>query len=318
MRIFATGAMNWVMGKALPDDVPIEAKMVSKAIERAQRTVEDRNFEIRKDVLKYDEVMNEQRKVVYKRRQQVLDGEDLKDQALEAIQAAIARAVDTFLPGDYEEEWDIAELLRYVAQYYPTETTEAQLTEVGTRDAITEHLTADALAKYEEKEAIVGAENLREIERRVMLSVIDQKWREHLYEMDYLQEGINLRAMGQKDPLVEWQREGFDMFEAMMGAVEDDFVRYVFHLQVVKEQEPAAPAPPPPPVLGPRRPGPGFGGAPRSRPRPKRPPAASSTKRRWPKPRMPVQAPVRVEKTPGRNDPCYCGSGKKFKFCHGR
>ena len=227
MRIFATGAMNWVMGKALPDDVPIEAKMVSKAIERAQRTVEDRNFEIRKDVLKYDEVMNEQRKVVYKRRQQVLDGEDLKDQALEAIQAAIARAVDTFLPGDYEEEWDMAELLRYVAQYYPTEVTEAQLNEIGTRNAITEHLTADALAKYEEKEEAVGAENLREIERRVMLSVIDQKWREHLYEMDYLQEGINLRAMGQKDPLVEWQREGFDMFEAMMGAVEDDFVRYV-------------------------------------------------------------------------------------------
>ena len=239
MRIFATGAMNWVMGKALPDDVPIEAKMVSKAIERAQRTVEDRNFEIRKDVLKYDEVMNEQRKVVYKRRQQVLDGEDLKDQALEAIQAAIARAVDTFLPGDYEEEWDFAELLRYVAQYYPTDTTEAQLTEIGNRHNITDHLTEEALAKYEEKEATVGAENLREIERRVMLSVIDQKWREHLYEMDYLQEGINLRAMGQKDPLVEWQREGFDMFEAMMGAVEDDFVRYVFHLQVVKEQEPA-------------------------------------------------------------------------------
>src|SRR5207247_5641025 len=127
MRIFATGAMNWVMGKALPDDVPIEAKMVSKAIERAQRTVEDRNFEIRKDVLKYDEVMNEQRKVVYKRRQQVLDGEDLKEQALEAIKAAIERAVDTFLPGAYEAEWDIPELLRYVAQYYQTDTPDAQL-----------------------------------------------------------------------------------------------------------------------------------------------------------------------------------------------
>ncbi|HLJ08689.1 MAG TPA: preprotein translocase subunit SecA, partial [Acidimicrobiia bacterium] len=190
MRIFATGAMNWVMGKALPDDVPIEAKMVSKAIERAQRTVEDRNFEIRKDVLKYDEVMNEQRKVVYKRRQQVLDGEDLKEQALEAIQAAITRAVDTFLPGDFEEEWDFGELLRYVAQYYPTDTTEAVLEEIGNRYNITDHLIEEALAKYEEKEAAVGEENLREIERRVMLSVIDQKWREHLYEMDYLQEGI--------------------------------------------------------------------------------------------------------------------------------
>ncbi len=317
MRIFATGAMNWVMGKALPDDVPIEAKMVSKAIERAQRTVEDRNFEIRKDVLKYDEVMNEQRKVVYKRRQQVLDGEDLKDQALEAIQAAIARAVDTFLPGDYEEEWDYPELLRYVAQYYPTETTEAQLTEIGNRYNITDHFTEEALRKYEEKEATVGAENLREIERRVMLSVIDQKWREHLYEMDYLQEGINLRAMGQKDPLVEWQREGFDMFEAMMGAVEDDFVRYVFHLQVVKEQEPAPQRPRRLQYSAAEDP---VGGAEALRQTAVAERAAGGLvdEEAVIEEEMPVQAPVRVEKTPGRNDPCYCGSGKKYKFCHGR
>ena len=317
MRIFATGAMNWVMGKALPDDVPIEAKMVSKAIERAQRTVEDRNFEIRKDVLKYDEVMNEQRKVVYKRRQQVLDGEDLKDQALEAIQAAIARAVDTFLPGDYEEEWDFTELLRYVAQYYPTDTTEAQLTEIGNRYNITDHLTEEALRKYEEKEETVGAENLREIERRVMLSVIDQKWREHLYEMDYLQEGINLRAMGQKDPLVEWQREGFDMFEAMMGAVEDDFVRYVFHLQVVKEQEPAPQRPRRLQYSAAEDP---VGGAEALRQTAVAERAAGGLvdEEAVIDEEMPVQAPVRVEKTPGRNDPCYCGSGKKYKFCHGR
>jgi preprotein translocase subunit SecA len=317
MRIFATGAMNWVMGKALPDDVPIEAKMVSKAIERAQRTVEDRNFEIRKDVLKYDEVMNEQRKVVYKRRQQVLDGEDLKDQALEAIQAAIARAVDTFLPGDYEEEWDFTELLRYVAQYYPTETTEAQLTEIGNRYNITDHLTEEALRKYEEKEETVGAENLREIERRVMLSVIDQKWREHLYEMDYLQEGINLRAMGQKDPLVEWQREGFDMFEAMMGAVEDDFVRYVFHLQVVKEQEPEPQRPRRLQYSAAEDP---VGGAEALRQTAVAERAAGGLvdEEAVMEEEMPVQAPVRVEKTPGRNDPCYCGSGKKYKFCHGR
>jgi preprotein translocase subunit SecA len=317
MRIFATGAMNWVMGKALPDDVPIEAKMVSKAIERAQRTVEDRNFEIRKDVLKYDEVMNEQRKVVYKRRQQVLDGEDLKDQALEAIQAAISRAVDTFLPGDYEEDWDIPELLRYVAQYYPTDTTEAQLVEISNRFNITDHLTEEALAKYEEKEETVGAENLREIERRVMLSVIDQKWREHLYEMDYLQEGINLRAMGQKDPLVEWQREGFDMFEAMMGAVEDDFVRYVFHLQVVREEAPAPQRPrrlqysaPEGPVQGSE--------ALRQTAVAERAAGGLVDEEAVAEAEMEVQAPVRVEKTPGRNDPCYCGSGKKYKFCHGR
>jgi preprotein translocase subunit SecA len=319
MRIFATGAMNWVMGKALPDDVPIEAKMVSKAIERAQRTVEDRNFEIRKDVLKYDEVMNEQRKVIYKRRQQVLDGEDLKDQAIEAIQAAITRAVDTFLPGDYEEEWDMPELLRYVAQYYPTDTTEAQLNEIGNRYNITDHLTEEALAKYEEKEATVGEENLREIERRVMLSVIDQKWREHLYEMDYLQEGINLRAMGQKDPLVEWQREGFDMFEAMMGAVEDDFVRYVFHLQVVKEE---APAPQRPRRLQYSAAEDPVQGAEALRQTAMAEHAAGGIVDEGVVAEAQeadmVQAPVRVEKVPGRNDPCYCGSGKKYKFCHGR
>jgi preprotein translocase subunit SecA len=317
MRIFATGAMNWVMGKALPDDVPIEAKMVSKAIERAQRTVEDRNFEIRKDVLKYDEVMNEQRKVIYKRRQQVLDGEDLKEQALEAIQAAITRAVDTFLPGDFEEEWDFGELVSYVAQYYPTETRVEQLEEIGNRYNITDHLIEEALAKYEEKEATVGEENLREIERRVMLSVIDQKWREHLYEMDYLQEGINLRAMGQKDPLVEWQREGFDMFEAMMGAVEDDFVRYVFHLQVVREE---APAPQRPRRLQYSAAEDPVQGSEALRQTAVAEAAAGGLvdQEAVADAQEVVQAPVRVEKTPGRNDPCYCGSGKKYKFCHGR
>src|SRR5690242_16508265 len=299
MRLFATGAMNWVMNKALPEDVPIDSRMVSRAIERAQGTVEARNAEIRKDVLKYDEVMNEQRKVIYARRQQVLDGEDLKEQALEAIQAAISRAVDTFLPGDFEEEWDMAELLRYVAQYYPTDTTEAQLNEIGNRYNITDHLIEEALAKYEEKEATIGDESLREIERRVMLSVIDQKWREHLYEMDYLQEGINLRAMGQKDPLVEWQREGFDMFEAMMGAVEDDFVRYVFHLQVVREEAPAPQRPrrlqysaPEGPVQGSE--------ALRQTAVAERAAGGLVDEEAVAEAEVTVQAPVRVEKTPGR------------------
>ena len=316
MRIFATGAMNWVMGKALPDDVPIEAKMVSKAIERAQRTVEDRNFEIRKDVLKYDAVMNEQRKVIYKRRQQVLDGEDLRDQALEAIEAAIRRAVETFCPSQFPEEWDTEELLRYVQGYFPTSVTLAQLEAMPSRDEMSEALIADALAKYEEKEALLGAEQMREIERRVMLSVIDQKWREHLYEMDYLQEGINLRAMGQKDPLVEWQREGFDMFEAMMGGVEDDFVRYVFHLQVVKEEAPRQPArnlrysAPEDPVQGSQ--------ALRTAGAAEAAAHGTATAVADAPDEEIVQAPVRVDKVPGRNEPCYCGSGKKYKFCHGR
>ena len=242
MRLFATGAMNWVMGKAFPDDMPLEAKMVTKAIERAQRTVEDRNFEIRKDVLKYDEVMNEQRKVIYRRRQQILDGGDLRDEAYDAITVSIERTVLANCAEEFPEDWDLDELHVQMTTIYPTRITRAQLDDCTHRDMLVELFTDDAIELYEGKEATIGADNLREIERRVMLSMIDQHWREHLYEMDYLREGINLRAMGQKDPLAEWQREGFDMFEAMMGQIQDQFVAYVSHLQVAAvEEAPRAP-----------------------------------------------------------------------------
>src|SRR5450432_1391716 len=238
MRLFATGLMSRVMGAAFPDDVPLEAKMVTKAIERAQRTVEDRNFEIRKDVLKYDEVMNEQRKVIYRRRQQILDGGDLRDEAYAAITATVERTVLTNCMEEYPEDWDRDELHLQMSANYPTRITREQLDQCSHRDMIVALFTDDAVELYDTKESTIGAENLREIERRVMLSMIDQHWREHLYEMDYLREGINLRAMGQKDPLAEWQREGFDMFEAMMGQIEDNFVRYMFHIDVqVLEQD---------------------------------------------------------------------------------
>jgi len=321
MRLFASGAMNWVMDRAFPDDVPLEAKMVTKAIERAQHTVEDRNFEIRKDVLKYDEVMSEQRKVVYRRRQQILDGEDLRDQASEAIEDAIGQAVDLACPSEFEEEWDLDELHSQIQQISPTEITRAQLDEVGAdREALRTLLVADALERYEEKESTIGADQLRDIERRVMLSVIDQHWREHLYEMDYLREGINLRAMGQKDPLSEWQREGFDMFEAMMGQISSDFVQYVSHLQVVAEETPSRPqqlqySAPEDPVQGSgalRAAAPPPGAQPSVDPG--LPAGGLATAVREPQ----QQQPVSVSKTPGRNEPCYCGSGKKFKLCHGR
>ncbi len=240
MRLFATGAMNWVMGKALPDDVPIEAKMVTKAIERAQNTVEQRNAEIRKNVLQYDEVMNEQRKVIYKRRDQILDDADLRDEAMEYL----AEAVDGV----------IAHLLRQrlrrgvgprgpaprdpVATGRPRPPSRASAG-VATHRRALRALVGEASAYYEAREAEFGAETMREIERQVMLQIIDQRWREHLYEMDYLQEGINLRAMGQKDPLVEWQREGFEMFGQMMQAVAQDFVKYVMHAQIAVAEQPA-------------------------------------------------------------------------------
>ncbi|MFM7223876.1 MAG: preprotein translocase subunit SecA, partial [Actinomycetota bacterium] len=317
MRLFATGMMSRVMNASFPDDVPLESKMVSRAVERAQGTVEGRNFEIRKNVLKYDEVMNQQRKVIYRRRQQLLDGGDLRVEAEEAIESAIARLVDQYCPGEFSEEWDLEAMLDAARTYFPTRLTVEDLHAAGDRAGIERIAIDDALAVYAEKEEQVGAENLRDIERRVMLSVLDQHWREHLYEMDYLQEGINLRAMGQQDPLAEWQREGFDMFEAMMGLIEDDFVRYVFHLQVVVDEEPrqdlrnVSYSAPGDPVGGeqailaalaadPDLPGGepvGVGAA-----------AAGTV----------TQQPVRAEKTPGRNEPCPCGSGKKYKLCHGK
>ena len=208
MRLFATGMMQRVMGASFPDDVPLESKMVSKAVERAQRTVEDRNFEIRKNVLKYDEVMNEQRKVIYKRRQQVLDGEDLRESALEAIERAIGRQVDLHCAGEFAESWNTEELVNSAKTYFPTRVTKEQLDGLTSVDEAEDLLYEDALALYEDKEQSIGEETLRDIERRVMLSVLDQHWREHLYEMDYLQEGINLRAMGQRDPLVRVAARG--------------------------------------------------------------------------------------------------------------
>src|SRR3954471_4412438 len=315
MRLFATGAMNWVMGKAFPDDMPLEAKMVTKAIERAQRTVEDRNFEIRKDVLKYDEVMNEQRKIIYRRRQQILDGGDLRDDSLAAIEGAIDHVVKTSCgDGDFSDDWDIDELMVTTSDVFPTRVTRDQIAELPNPEAVFELLHGDAVEQYEAKEEAIGEETLREIERRVMLSVIDQKWREHLYEMDYLREGINLRAMGQRDPLAEWQREGFDMFEAMMERTEEDFVAYVSHLQVVTEEEPQSQirnvryTAAEDPVEG--------SGAMRA--------AATAAPMEEaldagaiPSADDDVNTPVRVDKVPGRNEPCYCGSGKKFKLCHG-
>src|SRR2546423_7458262 len=166
MRLFATGAMSWVMGKALPDDVPIEAKMVSKAIERAQNTVEARNAEIRKDVLKYDEVMNEQRKVIYRRRQQILDGEDLREDAVQFLEEALARSVATFCPDDYQEDWDLDSLLGDVSLYYPTQFKADELRQAATTSQITESLISEAGGYYNQREEQLGADIPREIERR--------------------------------------------------------------------------------------------------------------------------------------------------------
>jgi preprotein translocase subunit SecA len=317
MRLFATGAMNWVMNKALPEDVPIDSRMVSRAIERAQGTVEARNAEIRKDVLKYDDVMNEQRKVVYARRQQILDGESLRDQAFESLQTAVQHAVETYCPTDFAEDWDLEGLMNEVLTYYPTRFTATELGQAHRADEIYESLLAEATTYYEQRERDIGDEAMREIERRVMLSIIDQRWREHLYEMDYLQEGINLRAMGQRDPLVEWQRDGYEMFTMMMDAIAEDFVKYVMHLEVVSQPE--APAVLNVQYSAPEDPVQGSGGMIQAAALQ----AAEMGADADAVPEFVEDAPVITQvvkgehEKVGRNDPCWCGSGKKYKRCHG-
>jgi preprotein translocase subunit SecA len=318
MRLFATGAMNWVMGKALPDDVPIEAKMVTKAIERAQNTVEQRNAEIRKNVLKYDEVMNQQRKVIYRRRDQILDAADLREETLQNLAEAVDELIATHCQGDFGEEWDVPTLLVEVATYWPTELTEDALRAAMSGDEVYDLLMGEATAYYERREEELGADNLREIERQVALRLIDQHWREHLHEMDYLQEGINLRAMGQKDPLVEWQREGFAMFGTLMRTIARDHVKYVMHVQVVVEDEKAEAAPPEKLTLsGPEDPSAGGDTTIKAAARAQAadegleaPPEVEEAASRAPVVRSDW------DKTP-RNAPCPCGSGKKFKLCHG-
>lgn len=318
MRLFATGAMNWVMSKALPDDVPIEAKMVTKAIERAQNTVEQRNAEIRKNVLKYDEVMNEQRKVIYARRDEILQDSDLRDEILGSLAEVVDDLITTHCTGDFGEEWDVETLLVEVGTFWPTELTEEQLRPAVSTDEVYDLLIGEATAFYEAREADLGDEAMREMERQVALRLIDQHWREHLHEMDYLQEGINLRALGQKDPLVEWQREGFDMFGTMMRSIQRDQVKYVMHVQVVKEEEKtAAPAPELLKTSGP------DDAASSSDDRMKAAAAAQARAAGAEDAPAPIEekssAPVvktEWDKTP-RNAPCPCGSGKKFKQCHG-
>ena len=292
MRRFNSGLVERFLGAAgIPDEVPIESKMVSNAIRSAQTQVESQNFEIRKNVLKYDDVLNRQRTVIYDERRQVLEGAELKEQisvfAEETIEAYITGATAE----GYPEDWDLNQLWIALGNLYPISlTVEAIENECGGRDGVSkdylvEKVIEDLRGQYDVREADVTVEVMRELERRIVLSVLDRKWREHLYEMDYLQEGIGLRAMAQRDPLVEYQREGFELFAAMMYAIKEESVGYVFNAEV--EVEEAAPQKPTQLVYT----APSESGE------------TSSTV-------------AREDGTP-RSAPCPCGSGRKYKRCHG-
>ena len=245
MRRFNGAALESLLTRLnLPDDVPIEAKMVTRAIKSAQTQVEQQNFEVRKNVLKYDEVMNQQRMVIYAERRRILEGENLQEQAFDMVRDVITAYVDGATAEGYAEDWDHDALWSALKTLYPVGIAHESLTRRDadsehddlTRDELFEALVKDAEQAYATREAeleeIAGEGAMRQLERNVLLNVIDRKWREHLYEMDYLKEGIGLRAMAQRDPLVEYQREGYDMFMAMLDGMKEESVGFLFNVTV--------------------------------------------------------------------------------------
>jgi preprotein translocase subunit SecA len=357
MRRFRAGAVEAVMERLnIPEDVPIESKMVSRQIKSAQTQIEGQNAEIRKNVLKYDEVLNKQRQVIYTERNRVLDGEDLSGQIKGMIDDTISAYVRGATVEGYAEDWDLDQLWSSLKQLYPVGVTIEDLEDEagGGRDRLdAEFLEAslieDAHRAYEAREEELTPEAMRQFERLVLLQVIDRKWREHLYEMDYLQEGIGLRAHAQRDPLVEYQREGFDMFSQMLDGIKEEVVGFIFNLEVQVEEAPQEQAPVVDPSaarllptttplevrakgLGPSRtpqrglqysspvidgeagsgavaieqaPALGIG-------RPAGPQSAINAGQKAPAPGQVVGS-----SGPSRNAPCPCGSGKKYKRCHG-
>ncbi len=248
MRLFKADWVNWVLqSMKIPDDVPIENKRVTNAIASAQSQVEAQNFDTRKNILKYDDVMSRQREVIYTERREVLEGHDLKQWVEQMIGEVVGAYVNGATEG-FPEQWDLDQLWTALGTLYPVSVTAEQVeADAGGRermnaDDLKAVLVADALSAYGKREQDLGPEITRELERKVVLSVLDRKWREHLYEMDYLREGIGLRAYSQRDPLVEYQREGFDLFQAMMEGIAEESVGFLFNLDVqIAEPEPTGP-----------------------------------------------------------------------------
>ena len=245
MRLFNTGMATRLMAAA-PEDSALDSKIVSRAIATAQANVEGRNAEQRKNVLKYDDVLNRQREAIYKDRGRILHGDDLKEQISGFVDEVLTSIIDARVSEGHAEDWDFEDLWNALKQVYPISITVDDLAEDAgdrtkiTRDQIVKEVLADAHIVYDEREESVGEESMREIERRVMLSVIGQRWPEHLYEMEYLKEGIGLRAMAQRDPLVEYQREGYDMYQSMLDAVREETVTYLYNLDLSKQRTQAS------------------------------------------------------------------------------
>jgi preprotein translocase subunit SecA len=335
IRLFAGDRIYKILDRLGPIDedgreVPLEAKMLTKTVEGAQKKVEEQNFLIRKRVLEYDDVMNEQRRIIYRYRREILEGRDMSDVARDELEGVIERLVDEYTPGDELQEWDLPEMEQQLRQIWPlTVEVGAMAPETVDREKLKDALDDDAMNAYDERETQLGEELMRYLERSILLQVIDNRWREHLYDMDYLREGIHLRGFAQIDPLVAYKNEGFAMFEELMHSIWEEFSKLVFNAQIEVDPSQLEGA------FG------GNGGAPTAldysggtlegQPSALQQVAASGgvsvaegTARPngggngAPAPEV-VETVVKDEreKDIGRNDPCWCGSGKKFKKCHG-
>jgi preprotein translocase subunit SecA len=359
MRRFNGAAVESIMTRLkLPEDVPIEAGMVTKAIRSAQTQVEQQNFEIRKNVLKYDEVLNKQRTVIYEERRLVLAGENIKEQIENMFTDVVTAYVDGETSAGYAEDWNLDKLWTALRTLYPVGIRWQSVAgddDEGhddlSRDTLLNAVLADAREAYANREAEIDGllavqGGMRELERQMLLQVMDRKWREHLYEMDYLKEGIGLRAMAQRDPLIEYQREGFDMFSAMLDGIKEETVALLFHVQIQ-----VVPAEPAPTAAADQVPTEAATQAPAAAARPRRPvPAAPSpdaettsvlpamfrnaapTELSYSGPDEDGGTATRTRAAasgngrpgasgkaaePSRNRPCPCGSGRKYKQCHG-
>ena len=299
LRIFASERISNLMLKlGMEEGVPIEHGMVTRAIENAQKKVEAHNFDIRKQLLEYDDVMNKQREIIYQHRRAILVGEDLSGEVQEMIVEVTDSMLDVYCPeNQYPEEWDVGGLTEAVHAQFGVNLADIDgmspehLKDLG-REALREELRKHVHDAYRHKETELGTDLLRYLEKMVLLQVIDHHWKDHLLGMDQLRDGIGLRGYGQKDPLIEYKREGFDMFAGMMGRIKGDALDRLYHVQAVRGE---APPPPPPPVMAPPK----------------------LTLNRGDEP-IAAKTVHREQDKVGRNDPCPCGSGKKYKKCHGK
>ncbi|HHY13527.1 MAG TPA: preprotein translocase subunit SecA, partial [Thermoanaerobacterales bacterium] len=285
MRLFGGDNIKNIMEKVgMDDEQPVEHGLISKSIETAQTRVESRNFDIRKHVLEYDDVMNKQREVIYGQRRQVLEGEDLRGNIMSMLDEVISNIVDIYcVEGTYPEEWDLKGLLEYGEEIFlPRKYCNIEKFKNMTKDEIKKTLIDMALKLYNDKEKELGSETMREFERVVTLQVVDKKWMDHIDAMDQLKQGIGLRAYGQKDPVLEYKFEGYEMFQSMVSSIHEDIIRLLFKYRL------------------------------KSKPKRKQTVKETSESKKS------VENKPITSKKVGRNDPCPCNSGKKYKRCCGR